>query len=726
MKRRRSRTTILSWLALGLATVMLLGQPADKLADYLEQGEEGESVQGTVFTQALRLPAYAVQLLDWKLTDFIHSVGKPAPTHPEVVIVGIDTASMELTNAFPEDIQASSTLQLMQAGWPWSRAVYAEVVDKLLTAGARQVIIDLMFPGPSTSHPEGDDIFKKMLQKHSGKVVLAADYTRTLSGNHVVPSISLPAEEILPEEGTKVGFVTYWPETDGVVRNARFVRSMSEEIGKAPDPSDLVYHSLVAEAVGAEAKLPTLHEQGATIHFAHPDSFEPVSLHELLVPDLWQQNFHNGADFKDKYVFIGPAASHMQDFHFTPVGRLLGVQLHAHVLSAVLTQSWLTPLGKGWQWVLTPAAIGLGWLLLLSMPGRPVLLLFAFLLMSLLMLVGSWAAFSFASLSLPLLTPLLGLNAFGLSALAYDHVLARRRMNALRGQLTRYFSPDHAEELLRDPEGVEKLTAGQRRVVVVLFSDVRGFTSMAETRPADELVAQLNAYLDRMVQIAFGQRGMIDKFIGDAIMAIWGRMGGLQSAESAKQDATRAVTTALQMRQGLAELNAGWRAEGQPELAFGIGLHQGEAIVGDIGSVSMPRMEFTVIGDAVNTGARLESATKQYGVDLLISDAIHLQVADSFLCRSVDLSRPVGKTVPVPTYTVISELGALPPAGLVEYELGIVAYRKGNFPEAKECFQAAAALGLMDKLTQLYLDRVEQLLHAPPETWDGVYVMTKK
>jgi adenylate cyclase len=183
---------------------------------------------------------------------------------------------------------------------------------------------------------------------------------------------------------------------------------------------------------------------------------------------------------------------------------------------------------------------------------------------------------------------------------------------------------------------------------------------------------------------------------------------------------------ALQMRQGLAELNNVWRSEGQPELAFGIGLHQGEAIVGDIGSVSMPRMEFTVIGDAVNTGARLESATKQYGVDLLISDAIYLQVADRFLCRSVDLSRPVGKTVPVPTYTVIGESGTTPPAGLAEYEQGISAYRKGDFTEAQQSFAKAAALGLNDKLTLIYQERVQQLLISPPESWDGVYVMTKK
>ena len=693
-------------------------------ADRLRSSEPGKT---SFAEQALRVPGYVLQTLEWKLQNFIHAISNPAPTNPTIVVLGIDEASLEAKSAFDEDIAASPTLRLIKEGWPWSRAVYADVVDKLMKADARAVVIDLMFPNPSPNHPEGDAALRAMLAKYPGKIVLAADYSRTLSGNRVVPSLTFPCEEILPAEPQAIGFVTYWADDDGLVRRARFSRTMSEEIDRAPGPTEERMPSLVAMTLQATGQSSLVPKEGDAplIHFGDPDAYEPMSLHEILVPDLWEQNFKSGAVFKDKIVLIGPAASHMQDFHFTPKGRLLGVQVHAHVLAAAMSHSYLTPMPFGWRWLLIPLAGVIGWWLVVKW-GRPVGTLFALMGMSALGIGVCWFAFAFGNLIIEGVAPLLTLNLMGITGLAYDHVLARRRMDALRGQLSRYFSPDHAEELLRDPEGFEAMTAGQRRTVVVLFSDVRGFTSMAETRPADELVTQLNQYLDSMVQIAFGQRGMIDKFIGDAIMAIWGRMGGKQSEESIVEDAQKAVNTALRMRAGLIELNERWKKEGQPILAFGLGIHQGEAIVGDIGSVSMPRMEFTVIGDSVNTAARLESATKQYGVDALVSDVVHDRVVDDFLWRTVDLAKPVGKQVAVPTYTVLGFAGETPPAGLASYEQGIVLYRAGDFAGAAAQFSEAAALGLDDALTALYIRRCAELSAVPLEGWDGVYVMTKK
>ena len=712
---------------LAAVVVLLVGGAylCDWGADRLRSSEFGKT---SFDEQVLRVPGYVLQTLEWKLQNFIHAIGKPAPTSPDIVVLGIDEASLETKSAFDEDIAASPTLRLIKDGWPWSRAVYAEVVDKLLKAGARAVVIDLMFPNPSPSHPEGDAALRAMLAKYPGKVVLAADYSRTLSGNRVVPSLTLPCEEIMPDEAPAIGFVTYWADDDGMVRRARFSRTMSEEIDHAPDPGEERMPSLVAMTLQATGQSALVPKDGVAplIHFGDPDAYEPMSLHEILVPDLWESNFKNGVVFKDKFILIGPAASHMQDYHITPKGRLWGVQVHAHVLAAPLSHSFLTPMSFVWRWVLIPLAGFIGWWLVVKW-GRPVGTLLALVGVSALGVVACWCAFVFGNLVIEGVAPLLTLNLVGITGLAYDHVLARRRMDALRGQLSRYFSPDHAEELIRDPEGFEAMTSGQRRTVVVLFSDVRGFTSMAESRPADELVKQLNQYLDSMVQIAFGQRGMIDKFIGDAIMAIWGRMGGKQTEQSVFEDSLKAVTTALHMREGLIKLNERWKQEGQPELAFGLGIHQGEAIVGDIGSESMPRMEFTVIGDSVNTAARLESATKQYGVDALISNVVYDRVKEYFLWRTVDLAKPVGKTVAVPTYTVLGFAGDPPPPALAAYEKGITLYRPpADFAAAAKSFEEAAALGMDDKLTHVYLDRCAELLAHPPADWDGVYVMTKK
>ncbi len=727
-KQRTSRGAVLTRLATVIVLGVLAAYFGGTVADHWQQRSGGQS---TLAEQALRVPSYVLQLMEWKLQNFIHASGRPAPAREEIVILGIDAASMELKSAFDEDIAESKTLQLMKKGWPWSREVYAPMIDKLVQAGAKAVIIDLMFPGPSLTHPEGDAVMKAMLAKHPGKVVLAANYARSISGNEVVPSLTLPCDEIVPADAVppqSIGFVNYWADDDGVVRHARFYRTMAEEIGRVADASEAPMPSLVAEALRATRQEKTLPSpgDGVLVHFGHPDNYEPLSLHEILVPDLWETNFKSGAVFKDKFVFIGPAAADLQDYHLTPMGRLLGVQVHAHVLAAALSGSFLQAMPGWWRWVLTPLAVGGGLLLVLLWGGRPLGTLFAFIMLTILGVVGCWCAFIFGQRVIEVVAPLLALNLFGITGLAFDHMLARRRMDALRGQLSRYFSPDHAEELLRDPEGFEAMTAGQRRTVVVLFSDVRGFTSMAEKRPADELVAQLNEYLDSMVQIAFGQRGMIDKFIGDAIMAIWGRMGGAQSAQSIIDDSMRAVTTALRMRAGMIELNERWKVEGQPTLAFGLGIHQGEAIVGDIGSISMPRMEFTVIGDSVNTAARLESATKQYGVDVLISDVVYERVKEHFLCRTADLAKPVGKTIAVPIYTVLGYAGDTPPAGLAAFEQGIAQYRAGDFEAAIQSLHEAAELGMDDKLTQVYLSRCAELTAQPPADWDGVYVMTKK
>jgi adenylate cyclase len=328
------------------------------------------------------------------------------------------------------------------------------------------------------------------------------------------------------------------------------------------------------------------------------------------------------------------------------------------------------------------------------------------------------------NLVVDIVAPLGAFNLAGLLGLAYDFRLERKQRQQLRGYLQRYFSPDVVDLMLRDPEHFRTLQRGANRVITVLFSDLRGFTSMSETLSPEELVKQLNHYFNRMVQIIHGHSGGIDKFIGDAIMAVWGWVGSDTSEASIRQTAIHAVTTTLKMREGLRDLNAEWQAEGKPALKIGVGIHQGPAIVGDLGSET--QSGFTVIGDSVNTASRLEGTTKEYGVDNIISDTVCAHVRDRFICRSADLVRVKGKMIPVPVFTVMHEIEHGPIPGLDKYEEAMSLYRAGSFADALKTFQAAAIEGLHDELTTIFIKRCEALINTPPDTWDGVFTMTKK
>jgi adenylate cyclase len=322
---------------------------------------------------------------------------------------------------------------------------------------------------------------------------------------------------------------------------------------------------------------------------------------------------------------------------------------------------------------------------------------------------------------------LFGLSLSGMTGLTGHLVLQRRESRKLQRFLTRYTAPEFVDEMLADRAGLYSTLGGVERTVTIFFSDVRGFTSMSENMTPKQVVTQLNQYLSRMVACVFQNRGLVDKFIGDAVMALWGSASAMGNEESYRQNAIQAVTAALAMRKALEELNAGWREEGIGELKFGMGIHQGEVIVGNIGSEApYEKMDLTVIGDAVNLASRLEGITKQYGVDLIVSESVRSHLRDSFVCRSADLVAVKGKAKPVEVFSVIGPLQENEPAGLAAYENGVRLYRAGSFAEAITAFAKASHEGLNDSLTQMYQQRCDELIRVPPTDWTGVYIMQSK
>ncbi len=672
----------------------------------------------------LRMIGDPLQRMEWQFRDFIHRNATPAPARGDVLVLGVDDASLDVSAAFPEDLAASPTLRLMQQAFPWSRAVYADAAERILAGGAKAVIIDFAFTGPHFD-AAGDHRLAEVLKAHPGKILLGANFAETIATNGQRVAVVLKP----PWEGfnsAQAGFYNYWPDEDNVVRSVRHYYSRYEQLKR----EDLYHLEMIPSLVAAALKA-TGQDAAITAdvnrhwpRFSSAAAYPPYSFHEMFVPAMWEQNFDKGAVFKNRYVFIGPAAPHMQDFHATPVGRLLGVQLHAQTMGAALNGAWLHHV-RPWVSLADILLASLVAWTLVAFWKRPISTMLLLLVFSGLSVVIRWWLFDRFNLVTDGVAPTLAFNLAGLAGVSYDFMLERRQKLQLRNTLSRYFSPDLAEEILRDPERFYSMAGGTSRTVTVLFSDVRGFTTLSETLPPKQLLLQLNQYLERMVEVIFGNRGSIDKFIGDAIMAVWGRIGKVQDEAALKEEAVNAVTTALRMRGALADLNRQWLAEGLQELQAGIGIHQGDAVVGNIGSTT--RMEFTVIGDSVNTASRLEGTTKEYGVDLIISDSVHARVKDRFICRSADLVKVKGKTVPVGLYTVIHEAEHGTPPGFEGFESGVRLYREGRFNEARAAFVAGQSTGMDDELSRLYVSRCDMLIQtSPPESWDGVYTFKSK
>jgi adenylate cyclase len=315
--------------------------------------------------------------------------------------------------------------------------------------------------------------------------------------------------------------------------------------------------------------------------------------------------------------------------------------------------------------------------------------------------------------------PLAGVLSFvGLTA--YQLVFEQAARRALRRVLNRYLSAAVAEVVARDPERLE--LGGELRTMTVLFSDIRGFTTVSEQMPPRDLVALLNEYLTAMVDVLFRHAGVLDKYMGDAIMAFW-------NAPLAQPDhAHLACATALEMGAELDRLRAAWQARGVPPLDIGIGVNTGPMVFGDMGSPL--RTDFTVLGDSVNLASRLEGLNKEYGTRLIVGAATREAVGDAYRFRYLDLVAVKGKREPVAIYELLSPAGTLPPereALLAAFTAGLEAYRALDWAAAANQFGRALAIDPADGPSRLYLQRTTEYASAPPPpAWDGVFVATHK
>jgi adenylate cyclase len=645
-----------------------------------------------------------------------------ATVDPSLAYVAIDDATMNAGNTlFPEDLAASPALQKMAAGWPWPRDVYAMLIERLMQAGAKVVAFDVLFPSPR----EGDDALRAALDKYRDRVVIGSNFADSPAPGSP-RTYTLPTTELIPDghADNRVGYVNFWPDTDGIVRTVKYRMTQAEAFQTADNGQ--AYYSLAARVLqksGAAAVVPGGLRGLRFAPAEGPDGFQPISLYMLFLPDAWKNNFKNGAVFKDKIVLVGPFGNSLKDQLPTPFGLMDGPELHLNAINDALHGDFVS-LPTESKSVLLILAMGIAACVLGSMLDRPLMLAITLVGFSAAYLLLVRVGFDSFHHVVPFLAPILTFDASSVLALYWKWLLERRERSRTRRMFERFVSKNVVKEVIENRASYLHQLGGVRKPVAILMTDLRGFTTLTEEADSNQLVAQLNEYFTAMVDCIFATNGTVDKFVGDAILAVWGNI----HSDGPASDATLAVKTALAMLASLAKLNPDWTARGWPVLKMGVGINFGEVIFGAIGSEQ--KAEPTVIGDAVNSASRMEGLTKEYGVDLLIGESVAELVRGEFHLQLVDLVRMKGKTRALKVYAVIGPKTAVldgwMTSYLEKYESALGCYERGEFVEAAPQFREALGIKPGDTIATVYLERCEELAAARPETWDGVFVMKTK
>ena len=625
---------------------------------------------------------------DWRMRQS----KDPASVAKDIVLVEInDTTLRDLSPAFGR--------------WPWPRVAMASLVDFLSRAPAKVIAIDVGFweeqrnvtfkiggdEGVTWTGEDSDAALAASVKK-AGNVVLLADavYSGTEGEQAVKPAEwKAPGYRLragMPErplviapfqaltDGARALGHNYLPlDPDGPARRMPpFIKHGSQFIPSLGVTAALIAGNVKPEDVTSDESALYLEDRRVPLVQVY-DRFDPrrkgselAMLINYRAPALFNgdrpyRSFEarhllvaedqllsgdrplvDPAEFKDKIVFVGVTASGLVDVFQTPFGRegtMPGVQLHATMADSVLQRLFIREASD-----LSAIVATLGGAVLIGLAAS--LLPFAGSVTVALLLTAGWTFYTLHAFRggvwLPLAEPLTGIGVALFVGTAYQYFVEDREKRKVRRLFGRYVSKDVYDQLLEDPSRAE--LGGARREMTVLFSDIRGFTSVTEKGDPEALVAQLNEYFSRMVEIVFRHNGTVDKFVGDMVMALFG--APLDDAEHAEH----AVRAAVEMVRELGDLNRRWAAEGREQLDIGIGVNSGEMIAGNIGSSSI--MSYTVIGDNVNLGARLESLNKNYNSRIIISDATRVRLKGAYDLQSLGDVIVKGKTRPIAIFEV--------------------------------------------------------------------------
>ena len=647
------------------------------------------------------LDRYELTTYDWRM----RAVADPSSVNKNIVLLEIN------------DLSIRELQQGYKMRWPWPRVAFGLVVDFLHRGGARVVAIDVTFPerdqvltyvfddpNDKWSGHQSDHAFADWV-KETGRVVMLADAVyegiagaRTKDVNAADwksspfsagslaeprPLVLAPYQE-LTDAAAALGHNLGTPDDDGQLRRlVPFITSDGKQLPSLGVAAALLSGGFKPSDVAAEGttlrvgdrRIPLVrrhlgdHDQWAMlINYRAPALVQTPSGVETPYPSYeFRQVFAAEQEiltnkkprldpsvFKDKVVFIGLTASGLLDVFSTPMstsqsGQMPGIQMHASITDSILANRFIAPPS-------TASRVASVFLTALAIGVLSAFLPFgAAATASLAILAGSTALAVFAfkgGLWLNLVQP----TAAGAIALffgtAYQYFVEGREKRKVSRLFGRYVSKDVYAQLMANPE--QATLGGNRRDMSVLFSDIRGFTTVTEKGQPEALVQQLNEYFTRMVEVVFRHGGTVDKFVGDMVMALFG--APLEDPHHAEH----AVATAVDMIHELGELNRAWATRGLKQLDIGIGVNSGDMIAGNIGSSSI--MSYTVIGDNVNLGSRLESLNKDYKTRIIISDATRTRLEGPYEMR------PLGDVIVKGKSTSVAIFEVKVPAPLIEVQ----------------------------------------------------------
>jgi len=655
-----------------------------------------------------------------------------AEADTSIVLVTIDDFALEFTRK-------------NKISWPWPREYYAYMLDYF--SEARAVLFDIQFYEPDLDRVEisaedSDLLFAESIKNH-GKVVLgtllkndslplSANFLKKSKANlHAIDACfvsALQPLDILLNDGAEVGVINIEPDQDGVIRSVPLIYSLKDqyfypvialaalaenneirrnrqgrllvcdrEVNTSKDDRFIVYWY----GAGGSGNTFRYYSAGAVL-----SSVRDIMLDRkvLLPPSL----------FKDKYVIIGATAGGLMDLKTTPVEKVYpGMEIWATMLSNLKNGHFVTQTSPT---IVALLLIFVSVLMFFSGSSgkyiQSLLFLFFILILFLLTEVVCW---KYWLIQFPgiILIVLATLSYTTLTTINYfTEGKAKRKIKSL---FSRYLDPDVVNSLMSDTEDIQ--LGGKNIQATVFFTDIADFTTYSEGKKPDEIVALLNSYFNTFTEIILKNKGLLDKFTGDGIMALYGPPLGI------KDHAVLACRTALQHRDFCKKLDLSV-IENVFHNNTRFGIHSGSIVVGNIGSYK--RMDYTAIGDTVNTSARLEGVNKIYGTSVIISESTYSLIKGEFVCRKLDHLKLKGKHEAIYIYELISESNMQHDFSWVEnFETALEYYFTGEWKKAIELFRKIYLLN-NDKPAKVMLDRCTLLLKNPPDSWDGILKLEAK
>lgn len=640
--------------------------------------------------------------------------------------------------------------------WPFPRDIYCPILQYLKAGGARAVAFDIQFSEPD----EFDGAFAECIAEANNVVLgiqcqgepqpapLALPGTVTLAGQLKGPRCHpLSPMPSLRKAARAVGAIDMEPDKDGVLRHATLLRAHGDRavvaslgvaawrVAKGIERAEVVGDTLKMGGktmpLTADGRLVVRWRRGEQPYPSY--SFKKIYANAML----WADNRATPlkpAVFKDRVVFIATSAAGTYEMRVTPLREAdYGVHLHAATYEAVSSGSHSRDAHGNVEFVLLllfTLAVAAATTLVSRASVQVVGV--AFLLLTHACVV-TWA-FHHHGVWLEVVIPTVSMvAAWGFGGVA-NYLTVGRSQQELRSAFQHYLAPEVVKELVSDPSKLQ--LGGERRDITAFFSDIQGFTTFSEGMEPGELVAFLNLYLTELTQIITDEGGTIDKYEGDAIIAMFG-------APVAHEDhAVRACRAAMRCQARLSELRSSWEARGLPPVHTRIGLNSGLAVVGNMGATF--RFDYTMIGDTVNLAARLEGTNKVYGTLIMVGAGTHERAHQAIVMRELDSVQVKGKTFANPVFTpefVIDATeqeryqlqgfdAATQHAIRESYAEALAHYRAGRFAAAERGWRALSTATSAhpegDPASAVMAQRAEQLAVEPPEDWDGVFAMTSK